>query len=74
VDEEIRFDSDKRVAIMNLEGAMNREIYLKLKYCPETSFCKVVRVGVIVFGGIILGGVIYNLSMLVWSLFRLAGS
>jgi len=53
---------------------MNRATYLGLKNCPETSFCKVMRTGVLVTAGIILGGVIYNISMLVWSLFRLTGA
>ena len=51
---------------------MNRENYLKLKYCPETPYCKVVRAGVIVVGAIILLGVAHNLGLLIWSFVRLA--
>lgn len=50
---------------------MDREKYLKLKYCPETPFCKVARVGVVVMAGLVLAGLVYNLGILAWSVLTL---
>jgi hypothetical protein len=53
---------------------MTREEYLKLKYCSNGGLCSILRAGVLVVAGIVLVGMIHNLSILVWSFYRLVSS
>ena len=53
---------------------MTREQYLKLRFGPDDRRINLLRVGVLTVAGIILVGILHNLSILLWSLIRLAGS
>jgi hypothetical protein len=53
---------------------MTRTQYLKLRFGPDDRLINVLRAGVLAVAGIILIGIIHNISILLWSIIRLAGS
>jgi hypothetical protein len=53
---------------------MTRAQYLKLRFGPEDRLTNVLRAGVLVVAGIILVGILHNISILLWSIVRLFGS
>ncbi len=53
---------------------MTRERYLKLRFGPDDKLINVLRAGILAVAGIILVGIIHNLSIFLWSVIRLAGS
>jgi hypothetical protein len=50
---------------------MTVEKYLQLKYGPNEGYLKTLRAGVFFMLALVLTGVIYNLSLGIWSLFHI---
>jgi hypothetical protein len=50
---------------------MTRDHYLKLKYGPNGAFLNMLRTAVLVVFAVVLGGVIYNLSLAFWTGYQL---
>lgn len=55
---------------MKEEAHMNVEQYLQLKYGPNEGFLKTLRAGVIFMFGVVVGGLLFNLSLGFWTLYH----